>query len=68
MSTKDILLEVAEKLPARATLYDAICELEFRMHVLGGLASLEAGHRIGLEEARKLIPKWISQFSSPKKL
>ena len=67
MTTKAILLEVAEGLAPDATLYDAITELEFRKHVMDGLDSLEAGERIELEEARKLIPKWISQFSSPPK-
>jgi len=67
MRTKEILLEVAETLPSDATLYDAIWELQFRAHVLDGLASLDAGHRIELEEARKLIPKWISKFSSQTK-
>ena len=62
MTTKAILLEVAEGLAPDATLYDAITELEFRKHVMDGLDSLEAGERIELEEARKLIPKWIRSF------
>jgi len=65
MSTKEILLEVAEGLPPEANLFDAILELQFRYHVLQGLASLEDGDRIPLEEARKLIPQWLSQSSSP---
>ena len=64
MSTKEVLLEVAEKLPAEATLVDAIYELEFRQAVADGLASLDRGERIPLEEARKLIPQWISKYSS----
>jgi DNA processing protein len=36
MSTKDILLEVAEKLPPDASLVDAIYELEFRQAVEQG--------------------------------
>jgi hypothetical protein len=65
MSAKDILLEVAEKLPPDATLVDAIYELEFRQAVEEGLASLDRGERIPLEEARKRIPQWISKSSSP---
>lgn len=65
MSAKEILLEVAEKLPADATLTDAICELEFRQAVEEGLASLDRGERIPLEEARQRIPQWISKYSSP---
>ena len=65
MSAKEILLEVAEKLPPDATLADAIYELEFRQAVEEGLASLDRGERIPLEEARKRIPQWISKYSSP---
>ena len=64
MSTKEVLLEVAEKLPEDATLVDAIYELEFRQAVADGLASLDRGERIPLEEARKRIPEWISKYSS----
>ncbi len=66
MSAKEILLEVAEKLPPDATLVDAIYELEFRQAVEDGLASLDSGRRIPVEEARKQIPQWISKYSSPK--
>lgn len=65
MSTKEVLLEVAEKLPPDATLVDAIYELEFRQAVEDGLASLDRGERISLEEARKRIPQWTSKSSSP---
>lgn len=64
MSTKEILLEVAAKLPPDATLVDAIYELEIRQAVEDGLASLDRGERIPLEEARKHIPQWISKYSS----
>ena len=66
MSTKQILLEVAEKLPPDASLADAIYELEFRQAVEEGVASLDAGRRVSLEEARTRIPQWISKYSSPK--
>jgi len=68
MSAKEILLEVAGKLPADATLADAISELEFRQAVEDGLASLDRGERVPLEEARQRIPQWISKSSSPTKL
>jgi hypothetical protein len=66
MSAKEILLEVAEKLPPDATLADAIYELEFRQAVEDGLTSLNQGRRIPLDEARKRIPQWVSKYSSPK--
>ena len=55
MSTKEILMEVAEKLPPDATLVDAIYELEFRQAVEEGLASLDRGERIPIEAARKSV-------------
>jgi predicted transcriptional regulator len=67
MSTKEVLLEVAEKLPPNATLVDAIYELEFRQAVEDGLASLDRGERVPLEDARGQIPQWISKYSSPPK-
>jgi predicted transcriptional regulator len=65
MSAKETLLDIAEKLPPDATLVDAIYELEFRQAVEEGLASLDRGERIPLEEVRKRIPQWISKYSSP---
>jgi len=65
MRAKEILLDVAEKLPHEAALVDAIYELGFRRAVEEGLASLDRGRRIPLEEARKRIPQWISKSSSP---
>ncbi len=67
MSTKQILMDVAERLPPDASLADAIYELEFRQAVEEGIASLDAGKRIPLEEARQRIPQWISKYSSPKR-
>jgi hypothetical protein len=57
MSTREILLEVAERLPADATLVDAIYELEFRQAVEEELTSLNRDERIPLEEARERIPQ-----------
>ena len=64
MSTKEILLDMAEKLPPDATLVDAIYELELRQAVEEGLASLDRGEGIPLEEVRKRIPEWISKYSA----
>ena len=61
MSTKEILLEVAEKLPPDATLVDAIYELEFRQAVEEGLASLDRGERIPIEEVKAKIAEWAGK-------
>jgi predicted transcriptional regulator len=61
MSAKEILLEVAEKLPPDATLVDAIYELEFRQAVEEGLASLDRGERIPIEQVKAKIAEWAGK-------
>lgn len=59
MSAKEILLEVADKLPLDATLVDAIYELEFRQAVQEGLAELDRGEGIPIEEVK--IAAWAGE-------
>lgn len=61
MSTKEILLDVAEKLPPDATLVDAIYELEFRQGVEDGLAELDRGEGISIEEVKAKINQWAGK-------
>jgi len=67
MSAKEMLLEVAGSLHPGATLEEAIRELEFRNAVQEGLDSLDRGERVPLDEARKLLPQWVSKYSSPER-
>lgn len=39
-------------------------ELEFRHAVQKGLDSLERKDRVPLDEARRLLPLWVSKYSS----
>jgi hypothetical protein len=61
MNTKEILLEVAEKLPPGATLVDAISELEFRQAVEEGLLSLDRSERIPIEDVKSKIAAWAGK-------
>ena len=61
MSAKEILLEVAEKLPADATLTDAISELEFRQAVADGLAELDRGEGLPIEQVKAQIASWAGK-------
>jgi hypothetical protein len=61
MSAKEILLEVAEKLPANATLDDAIYELEFRQAVEQGISELDRGEGIPIEEVKAKIAQWAGR-------
>jgi predicted transcriptional regulator len=58
MSTKETLLEVAEKLPPDAALADAISELEFRQAGEQGLAELDRGEGVPLEQVQGKIAQW----------
>ena len=61
MSAKETLLDIAEKLPPDATLVDAIYELEFRQAVEEGLASLDRGEGIPIEQVKAKIASWAGK-------
>jgi predicted transcriptional regulator len=61
MSTKEILLEVAEKLPQDASLADAIHEIEFRQAVEQGLAELDRGEGIPIEQIKAKVDQWAGR-------
>ena len=61
MCTKDVLLEVAEKLPQDASLADAIHEIEFRQAVEQGLAELDRGEGIPVEQVKVKIQQWAER-------
>jgi predicted transcriptional regulator len=61
MSAKEVLLEVAEKLPPDATLNDAIYELEFRQAVQQGLDELDRGEGVPIEEVKAKIAEWAGK-------
>ena len=60
-SAKEILLEVAGKPPPDATLVDAIHELEFRLAVEEGLAELNRGEGVPIEEVKAKIAAWAGR-------
>jgi predicted transcriptional regulator len=61
MSTKEILREVTEKLPPDATLADAIYELEFRQGVEQGLAELDRGEGLPIEQVKAEMAQWVGR-------
>lgn len=52
---------MAAKLPPDATLVDAISELEFRQAVEQGLAELDRGEGIPIEEVKAKIAEWAGK-------
>ncbi len=65
MSTKEVLLDIANRLPPDATLADAAYELDLRIALQEGIASLDRAEGIPLDEVEKMIPQWISKSSCP---
>ena len=61
MSIKDVLLEVAEKLPQDASLADAIHGIEFRQAVEQSLAELDRGEGIPVEQVKAKIQQWAER-------
>jgi predicted transcriptional regulator len=61
MSTKDVLLDVAEKLPQDASLADAIHEIEFLQAVEQGLAESDRGEGIPVEQVKAKIQQWAER-------
>jgi predicted transcriptional regulator len=61
MSAKETLLDIADKLPSDATLVDAIYELEFRQAVEEGLAELDRGEGIPIEQVKAKIATWAGK-------
>jgi predicted transcriptional regulator len=61
MSIKEILTEVAQKLPPDATLADAIYELEFRQAVEEGLAELDRGEGVPIDRVKGKISQWAGK-------
>ena len=61
MSAKETLLDIAEKLPPDATLVDAIYELEFRQAVAEGLAELDRGEGIPIEQVKAKVAAWAGK-------
>lgn len=55
---------MAEKLPPDATLVDAIYQLKFRQTVEEGLASLDRGERVPIEQVKAKIAEGAGKLSS----
>ena len=61
MTTKEILRDIADKLPDNATLADAAYELELRSAIVEGIEALDRGESLPIEEVEKMLPHWISK-------
>jgi predicted transcriptional regulator len=61
MNAKEVLLDIANRLPPDATLADAAYELELRAAVEEGLAELDRGEGIPIEEVKMKTSQWAGK-------
>jgi predicted transcriptional regulator len=59
MTNKQIVEDLLQRIPDGASLHDIAREIEFIAAVRQGLAELDAGERIPIEEVERELPSWI---------
>lgn len=59
MSNKQIVEDLLQRLPDGASLHDIAREIEFVAAVRQGLAELDRGEGIPIEEVERELPSWI---------
>jgi predicted transcriptional regulator len=59
MSNKEIVADLLERLPENTSLQNIAREIEFVAAVREGLAELDRGQGIPIEEIEKELPSWI---------
>ena len=59
MSNKQIVEDLLQRIPEGASLHDIAREIEFVDAVRKGLAELERGERIPIEDVERELPSWI---------
>ena len=59
MSTKQIVEDLLQKLPESVSLRDIAQEIEFVAGVRQGLAELDNGEGIPIEDIEREMPSWV---------
>jgi predicted transcriptional regulator len=59
MSTKEIVRDLLEKLPENVSLHEVARQIEFVAAVRQGLAEIEGGESIPLDEIERELPAWV---------
>ena len=59
MSNKQIVADLLQKLPDDASLHDIAREIDFVAAVRQGLAELDRGERIPIDDVERELPSWI---------
>ena len=59
MSNKQIVQDLLQRIPEEVSLEEIAREIEFVAAVRQGLAELDRGERIPLDEVERELPSWI---------
>jgi predicted transcriptional regulator len=59
MSNKQIVEDLLQRIPEGASLHDIAREIEFVAAVRQGLAELDRGEGIAIDEVERELPSWI---------
>lgn len=59
MSTKQIVQDLIQRLPENVSLHEVAREIDFVAGVREGLAEIERGERIPIEEIEGELPSWV---------
>ena len=59
MNNKQIVADLLQRIPEEVTLEEIAREIEFVAAVRQGLAELDRGERIPLDEVERELPSWI---------
>jgi predicted transcriptional regulator len=57
-SSKDIVRDILQHLPDEASLHEIAERIEFIAAIREGIADLDQGHKIPLEQIEKELPVW----------
>jgi predicted transcriptional regulator len=59
MSTKQIVQDLLQKLPDDVSLHQVAQEIEFVAAVRQGLAEIDRGERIPIDDIERELPSWV---------
>jgi predicted transcriptional regulator len=60
MTTKELVIEMIQRMPANATVADIMAELYVRQKIDAGLQQLDRGESLSQEEVEQRLSRWLS--------
>jgi predicted transcriptional regulator len=60
MSDKEAVLELINRLPSGVSIREIVQEIEFIAAVKEGLAEIDQGQGVPVEEVEKMIDSWVT--------